>query len=260
MQLDPSIEIIGVRGHCTDKFPFKAELMTAFIPRIRPDLMLSNLYDDLLELCHQYGIGIGDLRTAIVVEAGRGPVSIGMRRFVELAKRTIYNADYGGRGLCDIRLIGRGFMIYLHEYDGLEEWRYMSLKAKKGDVDDHHLPYYRDYFGGFDAEGDQWHRRTYTVEQVRDFVEPVAKEFEVYFVDLICEESYEDGTELDRVILTYSKDDNRGHWDDKEPFETALIKVFGINVAFIPQSCMEYKRIKSRNQKIRIYDSGDRTV
>lgn len=58
--------------------------------------------------------------------------SITKENFEKVAKRTNYDSEYGGPYIAeDLIILGKDFIIKRFEYDGLEDWEYISLVIPK---------------------------------------------------------------------------------------------------------------------------------
>lgn len=199
-----------------------------------PNIMLANLCDELREFMDGCGITMDDVDRIIIWGKGEEPpVKMKKRRFLELASKTVYDPDYGFADLMDIFLIGKDFMVYLHEYDGSQRWDIMPLDGDRGDLEDLYLDRNDNPGKEYDTDGDQWHRRPYTLGEVMEKVRPIAEEYDVEYVDLVFTDVTDKDVVLDVIELTYGKERTGGSWYDVDPFEKALYQAFGVNVRVI---------------------------
>lgn len=91
---------------------------------------MTNLYRETIEALGEHKKTIND----IVFISGNGH-EIPIENFVEVAKGYDYDAGYGGTEVpVDLMIVGKGWWLERHEYDGSEWWEYRRPPSRPGTV------------------------------------------------------------------------------------------------------------------------------
>jgi len=86
----------------------------------------SNLYKDTLDILKEYGKTFDDVQWC-----GSPDYYMTPERFKELASGTQYDASYGSQEVArDLLVVGDGFWLERHEYDGSEWWEFKAIPTK----------------------------------------------------------------------------------------------------------------------------------
>ena len=215
--------------------------------------MLTNLYDDLMELMGDHGLAM-DMVNKIIARPDdpESAVELDTDDFIALAGRTVYDPYYGFTEIIGLELYGDGFRIELHEYDGRQEWTYSDIDPPKGQVNDLHTEICREDYAIYDTEGPQWHRRPYTLGEVREAIESLAPSFGLPYVDLVHDDRTEPDAALEEFTITYERHDGKLGPDG---FMIEMIKLFGVNIDYTSPDCLLAKMEGFHGT--RLYERGD---
>lgn len=91
---------------------------------------MTNLFVETEGFLRQYYKSIKDIEFITCND-----YDISLENFLEIAKKTEYDAGYGGQEiLSDLKIVGKDWWLERHEYDGSEWWEYKEKPQRTNNI------------------------------------------------------------------------------------------------------------------------------